>query len=43
LEQAGDGFQIGVQIVPWLEESTTLKVALLLEELIPVRILHPTT
>jgi aspartyl-tRNA(Asn)/glutamyl-tRNA(Gln) amidotransferase subunit A len=37
-----DGLPIGVQIVSsWLAESTTLKVALLLEEMSPVRNLHP--
>jgi aspartyl-tRNA(Asn)/glutamyl-tRNA(Gln) amidotransferase subunit A len=37
-----DGLPIGVQIVSsWLAESTTLKVASLLEELSPVRNLHP--
>lgn len=37
-----DGLPIGVQIVSsWLAESTTLKVAALLEELSPVRNLHP--
>lgn len=38
-----DGLPIGVQIVSsWLAESTVLKVASLLEELSPVRNLHPT-
>ncbi|MET4212551.1 amidase [Bradyrhizobium sp. LA2.1] len=38
-----DGLPIGVQIVSsWLAESTTLKVASLLEEVSPVRDLHPT-
>jgi len=38
-----DGLPIGVQIVSsWLAESTVLKVASLLEEVIPVRNLHPT-
>src|SRR6201999_4588980 len=38
-----DGLPIGVQIVSsWLAESTTLKVASLLEEMSPVRNLHPT-
>ena len=37
-----DGLPIGVQIVAsWLAESTVLKVAALLEELSPVRNLHP--
>ena len=37
-----DGLPIGVQIVSsWLAESTVLKVASLLEELSPVRNLHP--
>src|ERR1700754_3250055 len=37
-----DGLPIGVQIVAsWLAESTVLKVASLLEELSPVRNLHP--
>jgi aspartyl-tRNA(Asn)/glutamyl-tRNA(Gln) amidotransferase subunit A len=37
-----DGLPIGVQIVSaWLAESTTLKVASLLEEVSPVRDLHP--
>jgi aspartyl-tRNA(Asn)/glutamyl-tRNA(Gln) amidotransferase subunit A len=37
-----DGLPIGVQIVSsWLAESTVLKVALLLEEVSPVRDLHP--
>jgi aspartyl-tRNA(Asn)/glutamyl-tRNA(Gln) amidotransferase subunit A len=37
-----DGFPIGVQIVSsWLAESTVLKVASLLEEVSPVRNLHP--
>jgi aspartyl-tRNA(Asn)/glutamyl-tRNA(Gln) amidotransferase subunit A len=37
-----DGLPIGVQIVSsWLAESTTLKVASLLEEVSPVRNLHP--
>lgn len=37
-----DGLPIGVQIVSsWLAESTTLKVASLLEEMSPVRNLHP--
>ena len=37
-----DGLPIGVQIVSsWLAESTTLKVASLLEEASPVRNLHP--
>jgi aspartyl-tRNA(Asn)/glutamyl-tRNA(Gln) amidotransferase subunit A len=38
-----DGLPIGVQIVSsWLAESTTLKIASLLEEVSPVRDLHPT-
>ncbi|MET4019463.1 amidase [Bradyrhizobium sp. S3.2.12] len=38
-----DGLPIGVQIVSsWLAESTVLKVASLLEEVSPVRNLHPT-
>lgn len=38
-----DGLPIGVQIVSsWLAESTVLKVASLLEEVSPVRDLHPT-
>ncbi|MFK4503900.1 amidase [Bradyrhizobium barranii subsp. apii] len=38
-----DGLPIGVQIVSsWLAESTTLKVASLLEEVSPVRDRHPT-
>lgn len=38
-----DGLLIGVQIVSsWLAESTVLKVASLLEEVSPVRDLHPT-
>ncbi|UGX94109.1 amidase [Bradyrhizobium barranii subsp. barranii] len=38
-----DGLPIGVQIVSsWLAESTTLKIASLLEEVSPVRNLHPT-
>jgi aspartyl-tRNA(Asn)/glutamyl-tRNA(Gln) amidotransferase subunit A len=37
-----DGLPIGVQIVSaWLAESTVLKVASLLEEVSPVRNLHP--
>jgi aspartyl-tRNA(Asn)/glutamyl-tRNA(Gln) amidotransferase subunit A len=37
-----DGLPIGVQIVSsWLAESTALKVASLLEEVSPVRNLHP--
>jgi len=37
-----DGLPIGVQIVAsWLAESTVLKVASLLEEVSPVRNLHP--
>jgi aspartyl-tRNA(Asn)/glutamyl-tRNA(Gln) amidotransferase subunit A len=37
-----DGLPIGVQIVSsWLAESTTLKVASVLEEVSPVRNLHP--
>src|SRR6201999_2539037 len=37
-----DGLPIGVQIVSaWLAESTVLKVASLLEEMSPVRNLHP--
>ncbi len=37
-----DGLPIGVQIVAsWLAESTVLKVAALLEEVSPVRNLHP--
>jgi aspartyl-tRNA(Asn)/glutamyl-tRNA(Gln) amidotransferase subunit A len=37
-----DGLPIGVQIVStWLAESTTLKLASLLEEVSPVRNLHP--
>jgi aspartyl-tRNA(Asn)/glutamyl-tRNA(Gln) amidotransferase subunit A len=37
-----DGLPIGVQVVSsWLAESTTLKVASLLEEVSPVRNLHP--
>ena len=37
-----DGLPIGVQIVAsWLAESTVLKVASLLEEVSPVRTLHP--
>jgi aspartyl-tRNA(Asn)/glutamyl-tRNA(Gln) amidotransferase subunit A len=37
-----DGLPIGVQVVsPWLAESTALKVASLLEEVSPVRNLHP--
>ncbi|MBR0804480.1 aspartyl-tRNA(Asn)/glutamyl-tRNA(Gln) amidotransferase subunit A [Bradyrhizobium japonicum] len=38
-----DGLPIGVQVVSsWLAESTVLKVASLLEEVSPVRDLHPT-
>ncbi|MET4176190.1 aspartyl-tRNA(Asn)/glutamyl-tRNA(Gln) amidotransferase subunit A [Bradyrhizobium sp. LA6.1] len=38
-----DGLPIGVQLVSsWLAESTVLKVASLLEEVSPVRDLHPT-
>ncbi|MGM4953381.1 amidase [Bradyrhizobium sp. 604_D8_N2_3] len=38
-----DGLPIGVQIVSsWLAESTVLKIASLLEEVSPVRNLHPT-
>jgi aspartyl-tRNA(Asn)/glutamyl-tRNA(Gln) amidotransferase subunit A len=38
-----DGLPIGVQVVSsWLAESTVLKVASLLEEVSPVRNLHPT-
>jgi aspartyl-tRNA(Asn)/glutamyl-tRNA(Gln) amidotransferase subunit A len=37
-----DGLPIGVQVVSsWLAESTALKVASLLEEVSPVRNLHP--
>jgi aspartyl-tRNA(Asn)/glutamyl-tRNA(Gln) amidotransferase subunit A len=37
-----NGLPIGVQIVSsWLAESTVLKVASLLEEVSPVRNLHP--